>query len=272
VRYFHEVGQHQVCADETFTNLDRLVTCPHLEGKRLADIIDKVVTDVIAWRRGHHRWGRADLDRISPATVNRSTTEVLQKLFTHAKKKWGASFDHEPNWAEHMLKESGERVRELRTGEADALELAQRTDYAPFLDFVRASGQRGYKECLIRWTNVDWHTRLITTIGKHGRTVTMPITEEIEAILLRCGEGKGGAFVPHHPEWVHTYVCQRADKRKGLVKGERYPLTKEGAKTMWRRTCKRAGIVDFRLHDFRHDLATKLLRKTGNLKLVHKRR
>jgi hypothetical protein len=59
------------------------------------------------------------------------------------------------------------------------------------------------------------------TIGKHGRTVTMPITEEIEAILLRCGAGKGGAFVPHHPEWVHTYVCQRADKRKGLVKGER---------------------------------------------------
>src|SRR5690349_21369765 len=84
----------------------------------------------------------------------------------------------------------------------------------------------------------------------------MPITEEIEAILLRCGEGKGGAFVPHHPEWVHTHVCQRADKRKGLVKGERYPVTKEGAKTMWRRTCKRAGIVDFRLHDFRHDLAT----------------
>jgi integrase len=272
VRYFHEVGQHQVCADETFTNLDRLVTCPHLEGKRLADITDKVVTDVIAWRRGHHRWGRADLDRISPATVNRSRTEVLQNLFTHAKKKWGASFDHEPNWAEHMLKQSGERVRELRTGEADALELAQRTDYAPFLDFVRASGQRGYKECLIRWTNVDWHTRLIATIGKHGRTVTMSITEEIEAILLRCGEGKGGAFVPHHPEWVHAYVCQRADKRKGLEKGERYPVTKEGAKTMWRRTCKRAGIVDFRLHDFRHDLATKLLRKTGNLKLVHKRR
>ena len=29
-----------------------------------------------------------------------------------------------------------------------------------------------------------------------------------------------------------------------------------------------AGIVDFRFHDFRHDHATKLLRSTGNLKLV----
>jgi hypothetical protein len=126
----------------------------------------------------------------------------------------GASFDHEPNWAEHMLKESGERVRELRTGEADALELAQRTDYAPFLDFVRASGQRGYKECLIRWTNVDWHTRLITTICKHGRTVTMPITEEIEAILLRCGEGKRWRFCAASPGMgTHIRLSARRQAR-----------------------------------------------------------
>ncbi len=32
----------------------------------------------------------------------------------------------------------------------------------------------------------------------------------------------------------------------------------------------RAGVTGFRFHDFRHDLGTKLLRKTGNLKLVQK--
>jgi integrase len=31
-----------------------------------------------------------------------------------------------------------------------------------------------------------------------------------------------------------------------------------------------AGVKDFRFHDFRHDLATKLLRATGNLKTVQK--
>jgi integrase len=31
-----------------------------------------------------------------------------------------------------------------------------------------------------------------------------------------------------------------------------------------------AGIVGFRFHDFRHDLATKVLRETGNLKLVQR--
>src|SRR6187551_2876152 len=43
-----------------------------------------------------------------------------------------------------------------------------------------------------------------------------------------------------------------------------------GAKTQWRRTRARAGVEGFRFHDFRHDLGTKLLRETGNLKLVQR--
>ena len=30
------------------------------------------------------------------------------------------------------------------------------------------------------------------------------------------------------------------------------------------------GAIDFRFHDFRHDFGTKLLRETGNLKLVQR--
>ena len=33
---------------------------------------------------------------------------------------------------------------------------------------------------------------------------------------------------------------------------------------------RKAGVKDFRFHDFRHDFGTKLLRETGNLKLVQK--
>ena len=47
-------------------------------------------------------------------------------------------------------------------------------------------------------------------------------------------------------------------------------MTLAGVKTRWRRMRADAGIADFRFHDFRHDFATKLLRDTGNLKLVQK--
>jgi integrase len=112
------------------------------------------------------------------------------------------------------------------------------------------------------WTEVFWRESQIKRKGKNGVDVVVPITPAIRAIL----EPLRG----QHPEFVFTYLCKRgSDKR---VKGQRYPLTKNGIKTEWKRWRKRArvssGADGFRCHDFRHDLATKLLRKTGNLKLV----
>jgi len=55
-----------------------------------------------------------------------------------------------------------------------------------------------------------------------------------------------------------------------MVKGERYPLTYRNVQSYWRRLRKQSGVVGFRIHDYRHDFATKLLRETGNLRLVQK--
>jgi integrase len=67
---------------------------------------------------------------------------------------------------------------------------------------------------------------------------------------------------------VFTYVAVRT--RGERVRGARYPITYSGLKTVWKRLRAAAKVVGFRFHDKRHDLATKLLRKTGNLKLVQK--
>lgn len=53
------------------------------------------------------------------------------------------------------------------------------------------------------------------------------------------------------------------------------PITLSGLKTVWRRARTNAyGTsklpADLRFHDLRHDLATKLLPETGNLKLVQR--
>lgn len=258
LRYWNEVGQHHACASETFVNLERLEDYFGRD-KRLSEISDDAVTKLVAWRRGHHRWGRKKAPLISSATVNRSTTEVLQKLFTRAKRKWGASFDNEPDWREHMLPETEEHVRELRDDEASKLTLATRQDYGPFFAFARASGLR-LRECLLKWSEIDWGARVITKRGKGGRTVTAPITAEVEAILAPLADD--------NETWVFTYVAARTRSKR--VKGGRYPITYSGAKTQWRRLRARAKVTSFRFHDFRHDLGTKLLRATGNLKLVQR--
>ncbi|MFL6688885.1 MAG: tyrosine-type recombinase/integrase, partial [Alphaproteobacteria bacterium] len=63
-----------------------------------------------------------------------------------------------------------------------------------------------------------------------------------------------------------SYVAER--KQEARIMGKRYPLTESGVKSAWKFIRKNAGVTDFRFHDFRHDYGTKLLRHTGNLKLV----
>lgn len=263
-RYWNEVGQHHAGADDTWRDLTRLIKYFGKE-KRLDAITDQDVAALVAWRRVHRRKGQTETKDgkpapvISPATVNRSTTGVLKKLFTRARRTWRYLFPTEPIWQDHWLEEATERVRELHGDEGEALDASVRPDYAPWLEFSRLTGLR-LKETLIRWTSVNWSTGQIRTMGKGSRWVTTPITPAVRAVLEPL---KGD-----HPEFVFTYLCRRSSaKRK---KGQRYPITYEGAKTEWQRTRARAGLEDFRYHDIRHDVGSKTLRATGNLKLVQK--
>ncbi|WP_234683994.1 tyrosine-type recombinase/integrase [Bradyrhizobium monzae] len=252
----------------TETNLARLIEY-FGKSKQLTDIDHKAAKDMVAWRRGHRvsRRGKRtkeqeqDLPLVSNATVNRSATKVLQRIFTFAKAE-KVEFENEPEWDKLLLSEPVERVRELKIEEADAFDEAMRADYEPFFDFVRASGMR-LKECVtLRWAEVDFGTRQIVRTGKGGRRVVFPITPAVWEILFPL-QGQ-------HQKYVFTYVAVYGNKRLERVRGQRYPLTYTGAKTAWQRLRTTSGVADFRFHDFRHDFGTKLLRDSGNLKLVQK--
>jgi site-specific recombinase XerD len=62
---------------------------------------------------------------------------------------------------------------------------------------------------------------------------------------------------------IWTYEVQR-----GKHKGARKPITYSGLRRVIRTALSEANIKDFRIHDLRHDFATKLLRHTRNLALV----
>lgn len=267
-RLWNDRAQYDADPKATETNLARLIEY-FGKAKSLTEIDHKAAKELVAWRRGHRvsRRGklmkekRAALPLIANATVNRSATNVLQRLFTFAEAE-GAMFESEPKWDELLLPEPEERVRELKIEEATSIEEAMRDDFAPFFAFVRASGMR-LKECVtLRWAEVDFGTRQIVRTGKGGRRVVFPITPAVREILFPL-QGQ-------HPEFVFTYLAVYGNKRLGLVRGERYRLTYNGAKSAWQRIRANAGLADFRFHDFRHDFGTKLLRDSGNLKLVQK--
>lgn len=261
--YWNDIGQHHVNSATTWTDIQRLIG---FLGKdtRLDQVHDAEVTSCVSRRREQRKHGKAtDKDgnpiaKISNATVNRSVTVLLKAIFNHAT-TLGHFFPKAPSWKKHMLKEPKERVRFLDTPEAVALDKSVRDDYALWFEFARLTGLRR-NETLIKWSGVNVFAKRITTIGKQGKEVSTPITPAVAAILKQC-QG-------HHPDYVFTYVCSRP--RDGQEKGQRYPITPEGAKTQWRRLRKRSGVQNFRFHDIRHDVGTRLLRQTGNLKIVQK--
>ncbi|MCC8964502.1 site-specific integrase [Bradyrhizobium sp. Pear76] len=267
-RLWNDQAQYDAEPKATETNLARLIDY-FGEAKSLTDIDHKAAKELVAWRRGHRvsrrgkRTKKEDeaLPLISNATVNRSATKVLQRLFAFAKAE-GALFEAEPKWDELILPEPEERVRELKSEEADAIDEAMRDDYGPFFGFVRASGMR-LKECVtLRWSEVNFGSKQIVRTGKGGRRVVFPITPAVREILFPL-QGQ-------HTEFVFTYLAVYGNKRLGRVRGQRYPLSYNGAKSAWQIVRTRAGVKDFRFHDFRHDFGTKLLRDSGNLKLVQK--
>ena len=260
-RYMTEHGQH--LAGTNLWGWLGLVLDYFGKDTLVTEIRNDDVARFVAWRREHRvRENSAPLREnsaplISPHTVNHAVM-TLRKLFTRCK-LWGVRFDHEPKWSKHLLKTPTERVRELSDDEADKIDAVMRDDYAPFFAFAQATGWR-LNECFLRWSEVDWSARQIVKLGKDDKRINLTITPTIRDILWPL---RG-----HHPNFVFTYICERGEL--GRVKDQRYPLTYGGVQTYWRRLRKRAGVAGFRFHDYRHDFATKLLRATGNLRLVQK--
>ena len=132
-----------------------------------------------------------------------------------------------------------------------------RDDYAPFFAFARASGLR-LAECLLRWSRGRLDSAADQEAGQRRRPVVTPITSEIRALLWPL---RG-----HHPEFVFTFV--RAPARPGARPPLRSPMAECRATGDGCASVPAWSVLRF--HDLRHDFATKLLRETGNLRLVQK--
>ena len=273
-RYWIEVGQHTATARETERNLTRLI---EWIGRDIpvAEITDDTVAQLVARRRGERKRNtardqgkagrkRPSLGLVSPGQVNRSVTQLLRRVLTRARKVWKQALPEEPHWTAHLLPEPRERVRELRYDEEERLEATERDDYRVPRLFAQITGLRRREIANLTWPQVDWDAAVIRVVGKGDKPHVVPITPDITDLLWPL---RG-----QHETAVFTYLCRRtrpcAKSGRQFIKGVRYPITYHGLSTHVGRALRKAGIADFRLHDFRHTAASRLQRATGNLRVT----
>ena len=125
--------------------------------------------------------------------------------------------------------------------------------------FLLLTGRRRAEACNLLWQDVDLNGARMTARQKGDLTVIVPLSGEAVAILRSQWR--------LHPTRCFTYVVQH--KQGGKV-GSRKPIAPDRLSTEFNRAIKRAGLVNFRLHDARHTTATRMIRATGNLKLAQR--
>lgn len=262
-QYMTEVMQDKPSAGDAYRALSQLLG--YIGGDtRMDDITDRHVAAYVASRRMDRRFGKVafkdgtPMTFVSGATINREVA-VLKRVFRRTVRTWKIPLPNEPDWRAHRCAEEQERVREFNDDEQDTLYNGIRPDYLPWFEFAHNSGLR-LAETLLRWTSVNFKTGQIRVKGKGDKWVVTQITPTIRDILQ--------PLVGHHGEYVFTYVAKRTVKQLNIVRGQRYPLTYAGIQSHWRRFKEANALHDIRIHDIRHDAASKIVRATGNLKIA----
>lgn len=205
-------------------------------------------------------------ERLANGSVNRTLLEPLRILFNHHAATTDAPALRQPNWKQLFLPEPKELVREA-SPQHEALFFAQLPPgYRPVFRFSVLSGLRMAEAVGLQWSQVDLTAASIRFVQKGGAERILPLSREMVALLsLERG---------HHARFVFTYLPRRSrSPQSANIVHPRQPVTLSGVKTEWRKARQRLAqnghdLGPLRWHDLRHTAATRLLRATGNLKLV----
>jgi integrase len=265
-KYWLEIACHQSSARTTEGQAGHLL---RMIGRTtlLDEISDASLANYIARRRGenpaHYRHRpKEERPLVAPATINREV-ELLKRLVNRAQKVWKIA-PPEIDWKQHKLIEADQRIRELTEREETALIENLREDFRPMVLFALLSGLRLSNVIRLTWKQVDLTVGIVTVRTKSkrpdGTTGILPLTSELIGLIA----GQRG----RHPIYVFTYTCKQSRQKRR--KGENYPFSEHGWRGDWKKALTAAGIEDFRFHDLRHTFATRLLRETGNLRLVQR--
>lgn len=263
VRYWQEVAQHRRSAKNIATNLEH---CQRLLGADtpLIAIDGNRIAQAAAARAGEAHPTRPGT-LISLTTANRQIIETMRAIHRRAARVWKPRGLPDIDWRELKYDEGEGRTRTLTDTERDIFWREVRDDYAPILWF---NFNRGRRLCEMNpeRDDVDLERGLISfrvakRDGQHRRETMELLPDELALVRAEWARAPGRK--------LFHYQVQRGPQ-KGMWK----PITYHGLKTYLRRLLARlraehpGHFEDLRIHDFRHDFATNLLKDSRNLKWV----
>lgn len=202
----------------------------HFGGMALSSLTSEVISSKLPT---HSAFTDARIQRkLSAATVNRYIATIT-RIMTIA---------HQAGWVTrmpkvHLRKESGIRIRHISYQEARNLVDAITQDWLKHLViFALGTGMRQGEILALKWTDLNLANRMCwvnAENAKSGHARSVPLNEEIVKLVTSLQENKS--------EFVFTRCGH------GMVQSDG---------KMFKRACKKAGLVSFRFHDLRHTWAS----------------
>lgn len=242
--YWSDVCQHQSSAGTAKSQARRILdTIPgktRIESLRNSDVMKFV------------RVSRAE---VSNATVNRCL-QFLGRALRHMARHYDAKIP-ELDLKSAQTREPKERIRELSFGEQTRLFNCLRTDLHALVKFALMTGARQAAIINLRWRDVDLDASSIRFELKGGGQMRFPMNHEMRALLTALPKSN----ILEHRQFVFTYPTEETGELRRIPRNSH--LFDD-----FREALTKAEIEDFRFHDLRHTFATRMLRQTGNLKLV----
>lgn len=240
--YYTDICEPQPSAKTSFSQSKMLLE--HFDGqKQISTLTNKDLLNYV---------------RISRAKESNGYVNRKLEFMSRALKHMGDFYDAKLpklDFSKVKTKEKEEFIRELSAVEEHRLFQHLRQDLHPMVWFALNTGARQQAMFRLKWSDIgDTH---ITFSGQSDAKppYRFRISRPLRAFLSTL----------HRPPTIPAYsahVLTWIDRN-----GEQRPFNQNNH-WMWDRAFAAAEIENFRFHDFRHTFATRMLRHSGNLKLV----